>query len=200
MSPFPAMRTLYLPTILLLSQMLWLTVHPAQSADDREKYRTVDWVELMPEEDLDALMNPPDTLADIADGSEEDQIANQLRGTIEKAGDSRYQQALVSTQIVPAFDNQAIRLPGFVVPLAFSGEQQRVTRFFLVPYFGACIHVPPPPPNQIVFAEHDEGFELKSIYDPVWISGVLRTTLVENDTATAAYAIEVEEIEPYTDE
>jgi len=98
-----------------------------------------------------------------------------------------------------AFDGQAIRLPGFIVPLEF-GDEQRVTKFFLVPYFGACIHMPPPPPNQIVYAEHDAGFPLQSVYEPFWLSGRLSTTMTENDVATAAYAIAVDRIEPYTEE
>ena len=162
-------------------------------------YRTIEWTDLMPKEDLDALLNPPESLNDIPDGSGEDQIASQMRLAIEQASDSRYQQALVSTRVVPAFDGQAIRLPGFIVPLQFGDDQLRVTRFFLVPYFGACIHVPPPPPNQIVYAEYDKGFKLERLYEPFWLSGVLSTTLIENDTATAAYSIKVDRLEPYTD-
>jgi hypothetical protein len=124
---------------------------------------------------------------------------------IEQASDSRYQQALVSTRVVPTFDGQAVRLPGFIVPLEFGGDQQfgdgqqQVTKFFLVPYFGACIHVPPPPPNQIVYAEYDKGFKLDSLYEPFWLSGTLKTTLIENDMATAAYTIKVDRLEPYTE-
>lgn len=161
-------------------------------------YRTIEWTDLMPEADLDALLNPPESLNDIADGSAEDKIASQIQMAIEQADDSRYQQALVSTRVVPVFDGQAVRLPGFIVPLEF-GDEQQVTRFFLVPYFGACIHVPPPPPNQIIYAEYDKGFKLESLYEPFWLSGVLSTTLIENDTATAAYAIKVDRMEPYTE-
>lgn len=166
----------------------------AQGADG---YRTVEWTELMPREDLRALINPPVSLNDIVDGSPEDQIASDMQLALELASDSRYQQALVSTQIVPAFDGQAVRLPGYIVPLEFGDDQQEVTRFFLVPYFGACIHMPPPPPNQIVYAEYEQGFTLESLYDPFWISGTLSTQLIENDTATAAYSITVEQLEPY---
>jgi hypothetical protein len=160
-------------------------------------YRTIEWTELMPREDLHALINPPASLNDIVDGSPEDQIASDMQLALQLASDSRYQQALVSTQIVPGFDGQAVRLPGFIVPLEFGDDQQEVTRFFLVPYFGACIHVPPPPPNQIVYAEYEQGFKLESLYDPFWISGTLSTQLIENDTATAAYSITVERLEPY---
>jgi len=107
--------------------------------------------------------------------------------------------ALSSTRVRPEFDGQSLRVPGFIVPLEFGATEKHVTRFFLVPYFGACIHVPPPPPNQIIYAEYDKGFVLESLYDPYWISGVLTTSLTENDTATSAYSIKVERVAPYTE-
>lgn len=199
---------------LILAQWFWVSPALAQAQVDNQRgdkaqvvdgYRTIEWTDLMPKDDLDALLNPPEYLSDIPDGSVEDQIASQMQMAIEQASDSRYQQALVSTRIVPAFDGQAIRLPGFIVPLEFGGDQQfgdaqqQVTKFFLVPYFGACIHVPPPPPNQIVYAEYDKGFKLDSLYEPFWLSGTLSTTLIENDMATAAYTIKVDRLEPYTE-
>lgn len=189
--------------LLLLSMLAMATASLAESPDSKihrvDGYRVIEWTDLMPKEDLDAFLNPPESLNDIADGSEQDQIDGQFQTDLEPAGDTAYQRALVSTQVVKEFDGQAIRLPGFIVPLEFGDGQQQVTRFFLVPYFGACIHVPPPPPNQIIYAEYDQGFELESLYDPFWISGTLRTTLIENDTATAAYAIKVDSIELYSD-
>ncbi len=162
---------------------------------EKEDFRTVEWTELMPDGDLNALMNPPDYLSDIEDGGEEDVLESPIRGTGDPAGD-RYQQALTSTEIRPEFDGQLIRIPGFVVPLDFD-ERQRVTRFFLVPFFGACIHVPPPPPNQIVYAESEKGFEQASLYDAFWLSGRISTTMTENDMAVSAYAMEVMVVEVY---
>lgn len=161
-----------------------------------EKYRTIEWPELMPEDDLGAIMNPPDFLDDIIDGSVEDQIGNQVQSAIAAAADNRYQQALESTRVVAEFNNQSVRIPGFIVPLELDGDQA-ITRFFLVPYFGACIHVPPPPPNQIIYASYPKGFKLKALYDPFWITGVLKTSLTENDTTTSAYSIVVDSIQPY---
>jgi hypothetical protein len=48
-------------------------------------------------------------------------------------------------------DGVAIRLPGYLVPLDESGNG--IKEFLLVPYFGACIHTPPPPANQIVLVQ-----------------------------------------------
>jgi hypothetical protein len=84
------------------------------------------------------------------------------------------------------------------VPLEFDDEQT-ITQFFLVPYFGACIHMPPPPPNQLIYVSYPEGLKLEALYDPFWITGLLKTSLVENETAISAYAIDVNSIMPYTD-
>ncbi len=161
-------------------------------------FKTVEWVDLMPKEDLDALLNPPSYVTDVEDGSFEDQISSQIQNTLAAAGDDRYQQALSSTRIISELEGQAIRIPGFIVPLEFDDEQT-ITQFFLVPFFGACIHVPPPPPNQIIFVNYPKGLKLHALYDPFWISGILKTTLVENETATAAYSLEMQSYEPYTE-
>ena len=105
------------------------------------------------------------------------------------------QQALQSAPIVPEMDGKMIRIPGFVVPL--EGEDQKVFTFFLVPYFGACIHVPPPPSNQIIYARYEPGVKLESLYDAVWLTGTLRTETFSHELASAGYRLEVFRIEPY---
>jgi hypothetical protein len=93
-------------------------------------------------------------------------------------------------------DGVAIRMPGFIVPLEFKDEQV-TTHFFLVPFFGACIHVPPPTPNQVVFVNYPQGLKLNSLYEPYWISGVMKIKLTKNDIAASAYAIEGHHYELY---
>jgi hypothetical protein len=153
----------------------------------------------MPADDLEALMNPPSYITDIEDGSEEDQISEQLQNTIAAAGDDRYQQALTSARVRPEWDGKAIRMPGFIVPLEFN-DDQRITQFFLVPFFGACIHVPPPPPNQVVFVDFPEGMRKRALHAPYWISGVVSTTYMSNDVAAAAYTMEMHAYEIYREE
>ncbi len=167
-------------------------------ASPSSHYTTIEWTDLMPPDDLEALMNPPEELQNIEDGSEADQISSQIQSAIALASDSRYQQALSSTRIRPEYNNKAIRIPGFIVPLSF-GENNSITEFFIVPFFGACIHVPPPPPNQIIFGKYPRGFKLDALYDPFWIEGTLSTELVENDMATAAYTIKIDQITDYTE-
>ena len=181
----------------LLTAALLITISPlVLSAVDNADYKTIEWTDLIPQEDLDALMNPPEYLNDISDGSLEDQINSQLQGAM-SSDDSRYQQALSSAQIKPEFNNKKVKIPAFIVPLEYD-EKQHVTEFFLVPYFGACIHVPPPP-NQIIFADYEKGMSLETLYDAFWVSGTLQTSLTENDTATSAYSITVDSIELYTE-
>jgi hypothetical protein len=64
-----------------------------------------------------------------------------------------------------------IRMPGYALPLEYDGE--KVTEFLLVPWVGACIHTPPPPPNQIVHVKLDGGYEFDSRYQPVWVTGTV---------------------------
>lgn len=159
-------------------------------------FMSAEWVDLIPKDDLDALLNPPDYIDDIAENSDEDQL-NEIFQAIDNDTNDRYQQALVSTRVIEASDNLAIKIPAFIVPLEFDDEQN-VTQFFMVPFFGACIHMPPPPPNQTIFVDYPQGFKLESLTDPYWISGILKTSLVENEMATAAYTMEVHAFEPYS--
>lgn len=160
------------------------------------KYELVEWVDLMPDDDLEALMNPPEYLDEIEDGSMEDQISSQLLGALENSADDRYQQALTSAKVKPEYDQRPIRLPGFIVPVEMN-EQQLVTEFFLVPFFGACIHYPPPPPNQIIYVTSPQGVAQQNLYDAYWVEGILTTTLTENDVAVSAYAMTADNIELY---
>jgi len=59
-----------------------------------------------------------------------------------------------------------------------------------VPYPGACIHVPPPPPNQLVLVRYPKGLTLDDIYTPLWVTGTLKVEKVNNDLADAAYALD----------
>ena len=158
------------------------------------EFTRVLWTDLIPQDDLEALLSPPDYLSSIVDGSPQDQI-----GAVAGNSDDRYQQALVSTRVVESMDGEAIKIPGFVVPIEFD-DDQIITQFFLVPYFGACIHEPPPPPNQIIFVDYPKGLTLTALYDPFWISGVLKTSVIDNGLATAAYTMDMYRYEAYTEE
>lgn len=189
----------------------------ALSAQVHAEVRTLEWTDLMPEEDLELLLNMPATdhseLTDeelAADQpieplrSPDSQLADQVENAIgqamggapESASERTWEDVLVSTEVRPELDNARIRLPGFIVPLEFD-DDMNISEFFLVPYFGACIHVPPPPPNQIIFVSYPQGLQLDELYTPFWVSGELKIETVENDTALAVYSMDAKEILEY---
>ena len=92
-------------------------------------------------------------------------------------------------------DGQVVRMAGFVLPTAFDGLA--VTDFLLVPYVGACIHVPPPPPNQMVFVTFPEGFEGGRIFAAVTVTGVMKASLMRTAVAPVGYSIEADAVTTY---
>ena len=187
--------------------MLSILVAGANAADDSDDsvsndtdnliFETIEWPDLMPPEVLAILLNPPEYIAEIEDGSAEDQISSQMKSAVNQSEEDAYQQELVSTDVNENLDGAMIRIPGFVVPLEFD-EEQTISQFFLVPYFGACLHMPPPPPNQIILVNAPKGIQMSALYDPFWIEGQLSTSFQENDMATSAYAMQLQRIEPYS--
>lgn len=87
----------------------------------------------------------------------------------------------IRTAAVRELNGKTVRLPGYVLPLEMSGL--KVTEFLLVPYVGACIHTPPPPPNQIVLVKTpaNKGYKSKQLYEPVWVTGVVSVQSMVKD-------------------
>ena len=105
-------------------------------------------------------------------------------------------QDLPNAPVVKALDGQQIRLPGYIVPLEVS-EEGRTTDFLLVPYFGACIHVPPPPSNQIVHVKSEVGVKLDELYQPYWVEGPMQVKPSTSELADAGYQMAAEKIYVY---
>ncbi len=105
-------------------------------------------------------------------------------------------QDLPNAPVVKELDGQKIRLPGYIVPLEVS-EEGRTTDFLLVPYFGACIHVPPPPSNQIVHVKSEVGVKLDELYQPYWVEGPMQVKPSTSELADAGYQMEAEKIYVY---
>ncbi|MEJ1227533.1 hypothetical protein SAMN03159507_03792 [Pseudomonas sp. NFACC32-1] len=105
-------------------------------------------------------------------------------------------QDMPNAPVVKELDGQQIRLPGYIVPLEVS-EEGRTTDFLLVPYFGACIHVPPPPSNQIVHVKSEVGVKLDELYQPYWVEGPMQVKPSTSELADAGYQMEAEKIYVY---
>lgn len=102
-----------------------------------------------------------------------------------------------SAAVNPELDGRRVRIPGFVVPLTYSADRL-LESFLLVPYFGACIHFPPPPPNQVILVQMRRGKGLRSIEDAQWVTGTLRAGYRKSDLGAAAYFLDGEALEPYS--
>ena len=197
---------MHLNSILFLFVSLFYaaTFAPITLAAD---YETLDWLDLLPEADLQALQNRPtinhNSPAEdnnIPFGSEFTASEDELLGAnldFDLEINPAYEQALQSKNIVEALNGKDIRIPGFIVPLEFT-DDLIITEFFLVPYFGACTHLPPPPPNQMVLVTAAEGFSMINLYTPFLISGELSTEITSNSLGTSAYSMTLDSLEKFS--
>lgn len=109
------------------------------------------------------------------------------------------------TAVVEELNGKHVRMPGYLLPLEVDGT--RVTEFFLVPYVGACIHVPPPPPNQIVHVKlaDNVSYQSKKLFEPVWVTGIVSTMATVNELYLVdgsadihtGYSMKANRVEPY---
>jgi hypothetical protein len=109
-----------------------------------------------------------------------------------------YKNGVIPPEI-GALDGRDVRIPGFVVPL--EDFTNAVTEFLLVPYFGACIHTPPPPPSQMIFAQLEENDIPVRVntWDPIWLEGKLQVKTIESPYGSVGYALTVKRLEPYVE-
>jgi len=202
-----ACTLLYLPVLAQQArQLTWSDLVPAHllAGDPLEKLSPdqkdmVYWV-----------INMLQTLPKRGPQTEEDyKQIDELMPSLRKAGiDIVKVQAKIKeiqTSMVKELDGQLVRMPGYLLPLEVSSA--KVTEFLLVPYVGACIHVPPPPPNQIIYvkAAQDNGYDSKKIFEPVWVTGVISVKsmskelyLVDGSSGIdIGYGMQADKIEPY---
>ena len=150
--------------------------------------RTLSWDDLMPpgfvpQNPLDALTQ--EELAKMADGSPEaDALYERLR------------QYNLSAPLVEELDGQLVSLPGYVVPIEY--DEQGVYEFLLVPFIGACIHVPPPPANQIVYVKSATGFKISELFEAVEVTGIMTTKPTMSELADAGYTMEARAVERFS--
>lgn len=140
-----------------------------------EEYVDLDWTDLLPKGETSL---PPELLT-LGDHAESAMASQQP----------------LSSGVRTDWNGQIVRLPGFVVPLDYSGTG--VTAFILVPFVGACVRVPPPPANQLVFVTTQTPYESKGLYEPVNVIGMFGTSSLKTQLADIAYALSADQIVPY---
>lgn len=186
---------------------------------------SVNWQDLVPE--VDEIANPFESLSDDQmdalrrivrlewmDDPEKTVEAKALRAELNAQGldvDALFaarlelmeQRRLAATAVNEALIGQEIRIPGYVLPLEV--RNRKAVEFLLVPTVGACIHTPPPPANQLIHVVHPEGIEIKGLYDPVWVMGVMEADQSVQDVRYAdgqaevavSYAMQPSSVVPY---
>ncbi len=110
--------------------------------------------------------------------------------TFEDAMKPEFQAKLdeAAAQLNNDIQNITLELAGYMVPLAFDG--QNVAEFLLVPEAGQCVHVPPPPVNQTVLVyTPDNPVELRHLYQPVTVTGTLSVGQQSFDLADTGYTL-----------
>ncbi|KAF7769281.1 hypothetical protein PUND_a0378 [Pseudoalteromonas undina] len=122
------------------------------------------------------------------------QIDTQAQANHE-GSEQNWVQPDLDAPVVKALDGQSVSLPGFVVPL--EGDSELITEFLLVPYFGACIHVPPPPPNQLVHVTIKGGVPIDSLYDAIVVTGVIKTQTWPGEIAQVGYQMQAVGVAPF---
>ena len=164
---------------------------PAPTSEKDTELLTLGWNDLVAEGyDAQAIIAKYQSKVQVTlEGSEEERELYKLM-------DAEFNQAPPNLKL----SGKTVKIPGFVSPL--DQNDGMVGDFLLVPYFGSCIHSPPPPVNQTVLVNPQEGkgISLSKIRRPVWVVGEMKVERNTTDLAEAAYRIENARIEPYHEE
>lgn len=103
----------------------------------------------------------------------------------------------VASDSLKKLDGKKVSVPGFIVPL--DDAQESGAEFLLVPYYGACVHTPPPPPNQMAFVQMAGNKSVKlGLFDAVWMEGILRIVNYDSPYGSVGFTIEGQSMRPYT--
>lgn len=149
-------------------------------------FREIAWEDLLPEGEQERI----DQIY------QEQMMMLYASGPVAEGSAADTMQQWGTFNAVQELDGEKIRIPGFTVPFEY-GADAKITQFLLVPYFGACIHAPPPPPNQTLLIRTDEPISLRELPQAVWIEGEINIEIAETDLADAAYVISAENVVEY---
>lgn len=171
-------------SLILLFCLCTLALTPAHAREPR----VLDWLDLLPDDDRAQMEKLPELMEELN--------ADLLAQGDALSGEVKMPDVLSSTAVRGELEGENVRIPGYLVPLEIN-ERGDAETFFLVPYFGACIHVPPPPPNQMVHVTFSGGLPPDAIYIPYWVSGELEIETTANELGTSTYAIDAVTIVEY---
>ncbi len=157
---------------------------------ETEGYKTIEWNDLMPDSWVKEMTKEMAALSKMSYLQDTSDEANKAMNAMRKKLDDA---PIVKTQL-----NKKIRIPGYAVPL--DAERSEKREFLLVPYFGACIHTPPPPANQIVLVRPMAQSKIKKMpesMDVLWVEGELKEGRVSTSQGVSGYMLEAISIAPY---
>jgi uncharacterized protein len=151
----------------------------------QQGYREINWDALVPKNwDPSQLMKG----IDLSQMSDSDPRAMEALDKMRKAW--------AEAPVEPGLNGARVRIAGFLVPL--DAQRGQIKEFLLVPYFGACIHTPPPPANQIIHAVAAKPLKEAQVMSAVWVSGTLETVRSDTEFGASAYRLKADLMAPYT--
>ncbi len=178
------LRWLPLTVVMAAGSSAWAASEP----------KLVAWPDLMPKADQPIMPEDLDFGGD--DAASADQTFDpDLGGVVQHGMSPITPDSDDAMAVVDELDEVQVKIAGYVLPLDF--ESTTIKEFLLVPYVGACIHVPPPPPNQIIYVTSEDGIKVGGMYEPVWATGTLQTSSTSNEFADVGYTMTLEVAEPY---
>jgi hypothetical protein len=150
------------------------------------EYKEIEWDELMPEgwkKKVILELTKMRRYGGLMDG---DPRADEAYEKLKKVWDA--------APPTKTYLGKKIRIAGYVVPL--DAERMQSSEFLLVPYFGACVHSPPPPANQIILVKPPKGSKVRTM-DAIWVNGTLLEGKTNSDAGTSTYILNADKITPY---
>lgn len=167
----------------------------ASSSMKTMKPKAINWEDLLPADEQTVL--PLDAASDFlkpdSNGAPSTTpfSSNEMGGSAGPMTPVPVPQAKARADMADTF----VKLAGYMTP--FNVEEGKTRSFLLVPYVGACIHVPAPPANQIVLVETKEPIEVKELWEPFEAVGMLRVENISTGLAEVSYTMELDRIEPF---
>jgi hypothetical protein len=152
---------------------------PPPRPKPRNQLQQIDWRELLPESER-RKYNP--------------NAPAPVHGPLGEGGPPAVQ--VVTTSVNQDLDEALVKLPGFIVPIGVANDGM-VREFYLVPYIGEDIHVPPPPSNQMVYVRSTTGIATEAVHEAYWVTGKMHVETRTTPLGTSAYSLVANKVEQY---